>query len=319
MLCEACVGHQWSQWCQFRDRQPVLVVLHSYMCCSCLQALLKTTHASSHNIIMQKFYWNNQQQHYNDKLKSYQNQNNFGQKPSLYHDFGCLTLDLSNENQCLANGDGRTKTKIVQDKVFSIQVRNDNLHQIRSCDEPNNNKVVLRLGDTSSIYEVKTSSPSAQHVKQYNRTWNENIKSQYSNEQGRQRKSVQNPNIFHHDYENVYDDNDSAAKGKKCPSSSARSTPRARKKKKQQHLQAQIRTVYRSKSCERVPSICDGSGFQDKWPEKLSINCSPVPPPTPTPSLLQSVAARAIPCVDIKVVLQTLFHKNFLLTFVNYF
>ena len=43
------------------------------------------------------------------------------------------------------------------------------------------------------------------------------------------------------------------------------------------------------------------SSMLDRLSEKLSINSEFSPPSTPTPSLFQSVAARAIPCVDIKV------------------
>ena len=43
------------------------------------------------------------------------------------------------------------------------------------------------------------------------------------------------------------------------------------------------------------------SSMLDRLSEKLSIDSEFSPPSTPTPSLFQSVAARAIPCVDIKV------------------
>ena len=137
---------------------------------------------------------------------------------------------------------------------------------------PSANRVVVRLGEPE---------------REYNRTWNERTKFPPS----RAEKSVE-PNIFnHHDYENVYDDKEFSVKDQKCVSASARNTPRARKKKRAEGR------VYRSKSCERV------TGMLDKLSEKLSINSdSPPPSSTPTPSLLQSVAARAIPCVDIKVI-----------------
>ena len=55
--------------------------------------------------------------------------------------------------------------------------------------------------------------------------------------------------------------------------------------------------LHRSKSCERVATVLDRLSSH-----LASTGLEPAPaPPTPTPSLLHSVAARAIPCVDIKV------------------
>ena len=135
------------------------------------------------------------------------------------------------------------------------------------------NRVVVRLGERE---------------REFNRTWNERTASSYRGAKC---------NIFnHHDYENVYSQHtaeDKTVRDRPSVSASARNTPRSRKKKRQEGREGR---VYRSKSCERV------TGMLDKLSEKLSINSeSPSPPSTPTPSLLQSVAARAIPCVDIKV------------------
>ena len=242
---------------------------------------------------MQKFYWSNQQQasYNNDKLKCYSN--HFQQQQTLYKDFAGLTLSLNDRSQPL---DGRSKTRIIRDDVISVEVRNES-QQVRTFQEPNNNKVILRLSEDDRASE-RCSPPSSNHWRQYNRTWNENIKNPFTETGGgRQRRSIQNPNIFQHDYENVYDDNDSSVKDKKCPSSSARSTPRSRKRKVQKKQQNQMRTVYRSKSCERVPTSSERRS-EETWPGDVSPISSP---PTPTPSLLQSVAARAIPCVEIKV------------------
>ena len=257
---------------------------------------------------MQKFYWSNQQQSYtSDKCKSFHSVPCPGhiedeQHMKLYNDLSSLTLSINTPTQ-VQNFNNKTKTKIShQDQVINVRVRAESLRK-KSLDNVvnNSNKVVLRLGDVAidnpeiTTIEGMRSTPTS--VRQYNRTWNENTKSQYNELlRGRQRKSIQNTNIFHHDYENVYDDNDFAVKDKKCPSSSARNTPRSRKKKKQQQNSAAM--VYRSKSCERVTNM----SMLDKLSEKLSIHSDNLSPPsTPTPSLFQSVAARAIPCVDIQV------------------
>ena len=138
------------------------------------------------------------------------------------------------------------------------------------------NRVVVRLGERE---------------REFNRTWNERTASSYR---------AAACHIFnHHDYENVYrphsdDTTNKTSRDRPSVSASARNTPRSRKKKSQEGRDGR---VYRSKSCERV------TGMLDKLSEKLSSNSeSPSPPSTPTPSLLQAVAARAIPCVDIKVI-----------------
>ena len=266
---------------------------------------------------MQKFYWSNQQQSYtSDKCKSFHNVPCPGhiedeQHMKLCNDLSSLTLSINTPTQ-VQNFNNKTKTKIShQDQVINVRVRAESLRK-KSLDNVvnNSNKVVLRLGDVAidnpeiTTIEGMRSTPTS--VRQYNRTWNENTKSQYNELlRGRQRKSIQNTNIFHHDYENVYDDNDFAVKDKKCPSSSARNTPRSRKKKKQQQNSAAM--VYRSKSCERVTNM----SMLDKLSEKLSIHSDNLSPPsTPTPSLFQSVAARAIPCVDIQVFWWFLLHHN---------
>ena len=158
--------------------------------------------------------------------------------------------------------------------------------------EGNGNKVVLRLGDISSLElselplqrSYKGCQAKWQHG--YNKTWNENMKGKY-------RQSIQTADIFQPGYDPVFGN----VRDRRPERDMSRQTPRSRKKSKQQ-----AHGVYRSKSCEKV------AGVIDKLSGKLSLNspgppsCPPTPaPPTPTPSLLHSVAARAIPCVDIKV------------------
>ena len=268
---------------------------------------------------MQKFYWSNQQGSFSDKcrnLKHVSCPDHFvDNKRELYQDFTTLTLSINNPQQiqtCCSSPAtaGRTQTRIDQDRVCSVQVKTAESPEDRG-ERPwddyvvnTHNKVVLKLGDVASDNTeiitrepLRASTPAVTH-RQYNRTWNENTKSQYNELlRDRQRKSIQNTTIFHHDYENVYDDNDSTVKDKKCPSSSARNTPRSRKKKKQHQAgSGGGGAVYRSRSCERLTRDTGGGpGVLDRLSDSLS------PPSTPTPSLLQSVAARAIPCVDIKV------------------
>ena len=155
------------------------------------------------------------------------------------------------------------------------------------------NKVVLKLGDISS--EAAHRSCSQQSRWRYNKTWNENMKGKY-------RQSIQSADIFQHDYENVYSGRQTSIGEMKSEKKEPclRQTPRSRKKSKH----PAPGTIVRSKSCERV------AGVIDKLSEKLSLvsldrdihSLAPTTaPPTPTPSILHSVAARAIPCVDIKV------------------
>ena len=263
---------------------------------------------------MQKFYWSNQQQTYssNDNCKNYKHiscpaQFATDRHSQVINNFNSLTLNINNNpDSHYSSATGASQTNIQPDQVTCVRVKNEPQwkNAENNCHVANSgNKVVLQLGDiTIDNNQFITNDHQARtghaDTRQYNRTWNENTKSRYNELlRGRQRKSIQNPNIFQHDYENVYDDNDMVVTDKKCPSSSARNTPRSRKKKKQQ----QHVGVYRSKSCERV------AGVIDRLSEKLSISgleAEPArAPPTPTPSLLHSKLARAIPCVDIKVVL----------------
>ena len=159
------------------------------------------------------------------------------------------------------------------------------------------NRVVLKLGDisgpghgtgsVSSELNQRSRIPTQSRWR-VNKTWNENMKGKY-------RQSIQTADIFKHDYENVYDNTKPLSDVKTESKKDSRQTPRSRKKSKHPG------NVYRSKSCERV------AGVIDRLSEKLSISgfeAEPAPaPPTPTPSLLHSKLARAIPCVDIKVVL----------------
>jgi len=257
---------------------------------------------------MQKFYWNNQQPSYTqtDNCKPFRNISSRDPRvPSsqIYSDLSQLTLNINNNPTVTGPyKNGTSQTNIKQDQVFCVQVKNE--AQQRGKNQCRNisagNKVVLQLGDITvdnshMITNEAVTRSMAPDARIYNRTWNENTNGFNEMTRGRQRKSIQNPNIFHHDYENVYNDNDFVVADKKCPSSSARSTPRSRKKKKhQQHNER----VFRSKSCERVST--SSSSMLDRLSEKLSINSEFSPPSTPTPSLFQSVAARAIPCVDIK-------------------
>ena len=165
-----------------------------------------------------------------------------------------------------------------------------------------------------------------------NKTWNQNTLAQAEYEHGIQqerrkgkRQSVQNIDFLKHNYENVYDNTNNVAalsedlhslnltpnrklnESDVKPQASNRQTPRSRKKGKPQKL------VYRSKSCDREgvgASVLDSlwrltdrlTNSPDCSMSSHSSDQHPPPPPvTPTPSIFQSVAARAIPCVDIKV------------------
>ena len=117
---------------------------------------------------------------------------------------------------------------------------------------------------------------------------------------GKYRQSIQTADIFRPECDPVM----FGSVRERRPDMS-RQTPRSRKKSK--HQQVQGTGVVRSKSCEKVTGV--GGVIIDKLSGKLSLSspappsCPPTPgPPTPTPSLLHSVAARAIPCVDIKVI-----------------
>ena len=154
------------------------------------------------------------------------------------------------------------------------------------------------------------------------------------------RESITNTDIFKHNYENVYDNtnhidttteelqNCNIMPKDQCNLSNSKSqvgdrrTPRSQKKGKAPQ------PLNRSKSCDKggvgatvmdnlwklsdrltvslgAGNSSSSSKYQlDPSPPPSSARCSYVPsppPPTPTPSLFQSVAARAIPCVEIKV------------------
>ena len=140
---------------------------------------------------MQKFYWSNQQQSYtSDKCKSFHNVPCPGhiedeQHMKLYNDLSSLTLSINTPTQ-VQNFNNKTKTKIShQDQVINVRVRAESLRK-KSLDNVvnNSNKVVLRLGDVAidnpeiTTIEGMRSTPTS--VRQYNRTWNENTKSQYN-------------------------------------------------------------------------------------------------------------------------------------------
>ena len=183
-----------------------------------------------------------------------------------------------------------------------IQVNQSYLKEAGQSSEGNGNKVVLRLGDISALElsegptqrSYKGSQSQWHHTggahTGYNKTWNENMKGKY-------RQSIQTADIFRPDYDPLM----FGSVRERRPDMS-RQTPRSRKKSK--HHQVHGTGVVRSKSCEKVGGV---GGVIDKLSGKLSLtgpdppSCPPTPaPPTPTPSLLHSVAARAIPCVDIK-------------------
>ena len=184
-----------------------------------------------------------------------------------------------------------------------IQVNQSYLKDAGQSSEGNGNKVVLRLGDISALElseapkqrSYKGSQSGWPHTggahTGYNKTWNENMKGKY-------RQSIQTADIFRPDCDPVM----FGSVRERRPDMS-RQTPRSRKKSK--HGQVHGTGVFRSKSCEKVAGV--GGVIIDKLSGKLSLSspappsCPPTPaPPTPTPSLLHSVAARAIPCVDIK-------------------
>ena len=214
---------------------------------------------------MQKFYWNNHQP-----------------PPGL--DLNTLTLAVNHQEEA------RPACVKVVEVVDTEEDRQPGHGRLTAASA---NRVVVRLGERE---------------RELNRTWNERTASSYL---GARCNNIMN----HHDYENIYTQHttaphchhkaeDKTFKERPSVSASARSTPRSRKKKRQEGRDGR---VYRSKSCERV------TGMLDKLSEKLSSNSeSPSPPTTPTPSLLQAVAARAIPCVDIKVisVLSLAFNNN---------
>ena len=202
--------------------------------------------------------------------------NNHQPPPGL--DLNTLTLAVNHHEEA---GVGREEGAACVRVVEVVDTEEDRQAAHLRLKPASANRVVVRLGERE---------------REFNRTWTERTASSYR---------AAGCNIFnHHDYENVYthhttvlpcdDSPDKTPRDRATVSASARNTPRSRKKKSQQGRDGR---VYRSKSCERV------TGMLDKLSEKLSINSeSPSPPSTPTPSLLQSVAARAIPCVDIKVI-----------------
>lgn len=198
----------------------------------------------------------------------------------------------------------------------------------------------LYLAATNPPVRLRQRDKVGQGLKHKNKTWNQNTLSTAQYEYGIdsetrkvKRQSIQNIDFFNHNYENVDNTNDVAIAAK-ClqtpnplpkrnlnasdakPQGSGRQTPRSRKKGKSP------KPVYRSKSCDRGATVLDnlwrlsdrltsslGGGSQDcKLPaitSDTSASClddqhPPPPPVTPTSSIFQSVAARAIPCVEMK-------------------
>ena len=141
--------------------------------------------------------------------------------------------------------------------------------QVRTTDppgsRPHSKKVVLQLGQPAGKPDLWP----------YSRTWTESTVTQLATGQNPARHR---PALFPPDYENVY-----TAREMSSPREAAvRNTPRSRKRKKA------AAPVARSRSCERV------AGVLDKLSEKLSISSDFS---SASPSLLQAVASRAIPCV----------------------
>ena len=225
--------------------------------------------------------------------ESYSDTHNLqSQNSEIKNNTGAKTIHLNSSNDYFIRANGNRQCIQVNQSYLKDAGSNKNL--AGSC-----NKVVLKLGDITGISteQIQRSCNPTQSRWRYNKTWNENMKGKY-------RQSIQTAEIFRHDYENVYDNSKPQNDVKTDKKDNSRQTPRSRKKSK--HTAGQSgQVVYRSKSCERV------AGVIDRLSEKLSISaldtstsssCAPTPtPPTPTPSLLHSVAARAIPCVDIKV------------------
>ena len=197
--------------------------------------------------------------------------NNHQPPPGL--DLNTLTLAVNHQEEAVVGREGGAACVRVVEVVDTEEDRQSGHVRLTG---PSSNRVVVRLGERE---------------REFSRTY---------------RGAECNKSNPHHDYENVYrlttaqqcdDTRDKTPRDRPTVSASARNTPRSRKKKSQEGRDGREGRVYRSKSCERV------TGMLDKLSEKLSINSeSPSPPSTPTPSLLQSVAARAIPCVDIKVI-----------------
>lgn len=202
------------------------------------------------------------------------------------------TIHLNSSNDYYIKVNGNKQCIQVNQSYLKDAACNTNFQG--SC----SNRVVLKLGDISpgpghGAGSVSSELNQRSHIPtqsrwRVNKTWNENMKGKY-------RQSIQAADIFKHDYENVYDNTKPVSDAKTESKKDSRQTPRSRKKSKHPG------NVYRSKSCERV------AGVIDRLSEKLSISgleAEPArAPPTPTPSLLHSKLARAIPCVDIKVVL----------------
>ena len=205
------------------------------------------------------------------------------------------TIHLNSSNDYYIKVNGNKQCIQVNQSYLKDAACNKNFQG--SC-----NRVVLKLGDisgpgpgASSELNQRSHNPTQSRWR-VNKTWNENMKGKY-------RQSIQTADIFKHDYENVFENTKPSSDVKtETKKDNSRQTPRSRKKSKHPG------SVYRSKSCERVACVID------RLSEKLSISgpeagpgyCgdSPPPaPPTPTPSLLHSKLARAIPCVDIKVVI----------------
>ena len=168
----------------------------------------------------------------------------------------------------------------------------DAANNAHNCSEGNGNKVVLRLGDITPLemagVPLQRSYKGTQSKWQlgYNKTWNENMKGKY-------RQSIQTADIFAPHIDPVF----GSVRERRQERDTSRQTPRSRKKSRQAGV-----GVVRSKSCEKIATVIDRLSGALSLVGGEVPSCPPTPaPPTPTPSLLHSVAARAIPCVDIKV------------------
>jgi len=133
--------------------------------------------------------------------------------------------------------------------------------------------------ESHNINQHRHSSRGKQNWNQRNKTWNQNTLRQAQCELERdlrreKRQSIQNIEFFKHNYENVYNKVgqdgfiETAVSEETKSHDSIRHTPRSCKNRKTP------KPVFRSKSCDREGSLLDSY------------------------SILQAVAARAIPCVQ---------------------
>jgi hypothetical protein len=215
---------------------------------------------------MQKFYWTNQK--YNSNFKEHPVAKPAPHPPSEYP---TLTLPM-NTTQCKvqvpipSSAPSHQHHQLVTKDVLSSQSSGNTNQLSENC--------------TPAKYDVKM---KIREFDKRNKTWNQNTLHNAQHGNGREKKerrqSIQNPEFFKHDYENVHDRSDQNAvkiihnihtfnsiKDVKF-ADITRQTPRSCKKRKPQ------KPVNRSKSYERERM---GNGY----------------------SILQAVAARAIPCVQ---------------------